>query len=269
MSLLHAAVLGIVQGIAEFLPISSSGHLTIIEAIFGISAKGGDLLLFNVLLHCGSLVVILFEYRKEIIGMLRHPLTSELKWLILATVPTVIGALLIDFDEAFESEFIVWSFLITSAILTLSVLIGQWREQRKLTHTDVRWYDALVMGLMQVLAILPGVSRFGSTASGGIYSGLTRKKALDFSFLMCIPAICGSILLEGKDLLTGEAELSSVASPAATALGMALAMLTGFAAVRFIKWFIKRHTLAVFAFYTFLLSAFLVLNRYALELFAL
>ena len=267
MSLIHAAVLGIVQGIAEFLPISSSGHLTIIEKLFGITASGDALMLFNVLLHCGSLVVILFEYRREIINMICHPLKSDLKWLILATIPTVIAALAFDLDDALDDSFICWAFLITSVILTLSVLIGRKRAADGTTHKRVRWYDALVMGLMQVLSILPGVSRFGSTASGGIYSGLTREKALDFSFLMCIPAICGSILLEGKDLITGEVSVAQTAPPAAIILGVALAMVMGFIAVRFIKWFIRRHTLALFAFYTFLLSAFLILNRYALKLF--
>lgn len=266
MTALHAFILGMVQGLTEFLPVSSSGHLLLIQKIFGITGEGEGLLMFNILLHVGTLAAVLWVYRKRIINMLLHPIKSDLKWLVIATIPAVIAALVFDFDEAFEGKFLPISFLLTSVVLVLSGFIADQRRRQRKYHKDTRWYDAIAMGIMQAFAILPGLSRSGSTLAGGLGSGLTRRRAADFAFLMSIPAILGSVVLEGKDLLLGEASMN-IASPAAIAIGVISALIFGLIAIKSMLWIIRKISLNWFALYTFLLGAFLILDKYVLKLF--
>ena len=165
MNALHALILGAVQGLTEFLPISSSGHLLVLQKIFGIGDAGENVLLFNILLHMGTLVAVFAVYWRRIWDMLCHPIQSELKYLVVATIPAVLAALLIDFDDAFEGKFIIWSFYLTSAVLIAGDVIGQWRRRNRKVHKKMRVGDAAAMGVMQAVAILPGLSRSGSTIS--------------------------------------------------------------------------------------------------------
>ena len=266
MTALHAFILGLVQGLTEFLPVSSSGHLLVLQKAFGINSEGDGLLLFNILLHVGTLAAVVIIYRQRIWNMICHPFKSELKWLVVATIPAVIAALAVDFDDAFEGRFIIWSFYLTSLVLVASGFIGDQRRRQRKYHKDVRWYDAVAMGVMQAVAILPGLSRSGSTIAGGLTSGLTRRRAADFAFLMSIPAILGSVVLEGKDLLLGNASMS-VASPGVIVLGVLTAAVSGFAAIKLMLMAVRRISLNWFALYTFLLGTFLLLDRYVFGMF--
>ena len=125
MTALHSFILGLVQGLTEFLPVSSSGHLLVLQKIFGIAAEGDGLLLFNILLHVGTLAAVLIVYRQRVWNMIRHPFKSELKWLVVATIPAVIAALVVNFNEAFEGKFIIWSFYLTSIVLVVSEERGE------------------------------------------------------------------------------------------------------------------------------------------------
>ena len=265
MSAFEAFILGVVQGLTEFLPVSSSGHLLVLQKIFGISAEGDGMLVFNILMHVGTLVSVCVIYWKRIWKMVRHPFKSELKWLVVATIPAVIAALAFDFDDAFEGKFIIWSFYLTSIVLVASGWIGKQRRMQKKYHKNVRWYDALSMGVMQAVAILPGLSRSGSTIAGGLTSGLTRKNAADFAFLMSIPAILGSVVLEGKDIL--ELGMSSSVSMSAIIVGVLSAMVFGFLAIKLMLWVVKKISLNWFALYTFLLGTFLLLDKYVFKMF--
>ena len=267
MNTLHAFLLGAVQGLTEFLPISSSGHLLLLEKIMGISTESGDLLLLNILLHFGTLVAVCAVYWKRIWNMICHPIQSELKWLIVATIPAVIAALVIDFDDAFEGKFIIWSFYLTSVVLVAGTAIYKRRRRNHSLHKGVRWYDAVVMGVMQAVAILPGLSRSGSTISGGVASGLSRKRAADFAFLMSIPAILGSAVLELKDVLFGEGVYTLQVLP--TIVGVAAAAVFGLIAIKGFLALIRRVSMNVFAVYTFLLGSFLLLNKYVFNWFTL
>lgn len=267
MTALHSFILGLVQGLTEFLPVSSSGHLLMLQKIFGISAEGDGLLLFNILLHVGTLAAVLIVYRQRVWNMIRHPFKSELKWLIVATIPAVIAALVVDFDDAFEGKFIIWSFYLTSIVLVVSGFIGNQRRRQRKYHKDTRWYDAVSMGIMQAIAILPGLSRSGSTIAGGLFSGLTRRRAADFAFLMSIPAILGSVVLEGKDILLGDVTMASVASPTVIAIGVITAAVSGFAAIKLMLAVVRRISLNWFALYTFLLGTFLLLDKFVFKLF--
>ena len=265
MSAFQAFILGMVQGLTEFLPVSSSGHLLVLQKIFGISAEGDGMLVFNILMHVGTLIAVIVIYWKRIWNMVRHPFASELKWLVLATIPAVIAALVFDFDDAFEGKFIIWSFYLTSVVLVVSDWIGSQRRLQKKYHKDVRWYDALSMGVMQAVAILPGLSRSGSTIAGGLASGLTRRHAADFAFLMSIPAILGSVVLEGKDIL--ELGTSISVSTGAIIVGVLSAMVFGFLAIKLMLWVVKKISLNWFALYTFLLGSFLLLDKFVFKMF--
>lgn len=260
MSVIEAFILGMIQGLTEFLPISSSGHLLLVEKLMGISADSGDLLLLNVLLHFGTLAAVFFVYWKRIWNMVMHPFKSELKWLVLATIPAVIAALVIDFDDAFEGKFIIWSFYLTSVVLVAGSAINAKRRREKSLHKPVRWCDALTMGIMQAVAILPGLSRSGSTISGGVASGLSRKRAADFAFLMSIPAILGSAVLELKDVVFGNVSVSFHFFPAL--VGVLAAAVFGLIAIKGFLALIRKISMNVFAVYTFLLGTFLLLNKY-------
>ena len=270
MTNFQAFLLGLVQGLAEFLPVSSSGHTTLLQMLFGIG-EAPEIL--NVLLHLGTLLVVLVVYRKRILNMIRHPFKSELKWLNLATLPTVAAALTIKdkLEAAFgDVQYLGYCFIFTSFIMLVGEAVNRLRTRK---HKPVRWYDALVMGCMQVLAILPGVSRSGSTISGGMITGLSRKRAVDFSFLMSIPAILGSAVLGAKDIYDMAeaanvgfgAQLGALVQQMGGALplviGVATAAVSGFLAIKLMLYIVRQIGLRWFAVYTFLLGAFLIARQ--------
>ena len=270
MSNFQAFILGLVQGLAEFLPVSSSGHTTLLQMLFGID-EAPEIL--NVLLHLGTLLVVLVVYHRRVWEMICHPLRSELKWIILATIPTVIAALTIkDKLEALfgDTHYLGYCFLFTSFILLVGEAVNRLRTRK---HKPVQWYDALVMGCMQVLAIVPGVSRSGCTISGGMISGISRKRAVDFSFLMSIPAILGSAVLSAKDIndmaeaagtslpLQLQALVEQMGGAVPLVIGVATAAISGFLAIKLMLYIVRQIGLRWFAAYTFLLGAFLIARQ--------
>lgn len=269
MSLWHALILGLVQGLGEFLPISSSGHLTIAQNIFGLADAP---LTLSILLHLGTLCAVFAVYWQRIWGLLRHPLKSELKWLIVATIPAVVATLLLGdwLDALFSGAYLGIFFLLTSAVLLVGEAASRARAKR---HGEVTFADALAMGCMQALAIAPGLSRSGSTIAGGLCSGLGRKEAADFSFLMSIPAILGSVAFDGLDIVKQAqansvslgAQLREVVAGLGGALPLLVGMLTaaicGFLAIKFMLYLIRRVPLSWFAAYTALLGIGLIAHQ--------
>ena len=260
MDMMQAFWLGLVQGLTEFLPVSSSGHLLLLQKFFGIA---NDSLTFEVLLHAGTLVAVIAVFWRRILNMICHPLKSELLMLVVATIPAVIAALLIDFGEAFSGEFLGFSFLITTLILWLSDLVGGLAPKQ----TRVSWVNASVMGVMQAVAILPGVSRSGSTIAGGVATGLSRKRAADFAFLMSIPAILGSIVLEGKNLLSGAVVESLGGSWTPILIGVLTAAVSGFVAIKLMLSLVRRVRLTWFGLYTGVLGVLILLDQYLFHFF--
>jgi len=265
MSYIEALILGIVQGLTEFLPVSSSGHILVFETFFGIDTSSDGMMLLSVLLHLGTLLSVCVVYWRRILDMLLHPWKSDLKYLVVATIPAVIAALAVDFDAAFEGAFLCWSFYLTTVVL----LLGEWIHARRVDarslHKKVRLTDAVVMGLMQAVAILPGLSRSGSTISAGSASGLTRKRAADFAFLMSIPAILGSCVLEVWDYIQYRPALE--VGGAQIAISVAASAVFGFLAIKGMLKLIKKVSLRWFALYTFLLGTFVLLDKYLLHIF--
>ena len=260
MQYLHGVILGLIQGLAEFLPISSSGHLIIARILLGIQTDTPELKMFDILLHIGTLIPVIVLFWSDWMAMLRHPIKNKtLLLLIVASVPTLAIYFLakvltpesVNGFAIFDSGwFLGVSFLITGFLLLLTEAFSR-RKSRKTTG-NVTFFHALIMGIFQGLGLMPGISRSGSTISGGILSGLDRKSAARFSFMMSAPAIVGSLLMEGKDALE-EGYLDMINWPV-TAVGMIVACICGFIAIRFMMKLINRISLNHFAFYVCLLG---------------
>ena len=253
MSVLEAMVLGIVQGFAEFLPISSSGHLIILQNLFGIE---GDVLAFDVLLHLATLIPVFIVFWQEIFALIKNPFQKTTALLIIGTLPAIIFTLLLGdlIDRMFQGGlFVALGYIITGLLLLASDKMAIGCKTAK----DMTAAHALAIGAMQALAITPGISRSGSTIAGSLFVGLNKESAASFSFLLSIFGICGAMVLQLKDVLTGESALAMLGL-GPMAAGFTAALVSGYIAIRFMMNLIKRRRLKFFAWYVFILAAAIV-----------
>jgi len=256
MSLLEAIILGLIQGISEFLPVSSSGHLLVFHHIFGITAE--DNLTFIIVLNMGSLMPLLFVFRKDIWALIRNPFQKTTALLIIATIPLVIVTLL--FEGFIESMFHMVRFLPLGFIVTGVVLLLSDRlKKNNKNMDDITFIDAVLIGCAQAVAVFPGISRSGSTITATMARGVNRESAAKFSFLMSIPAAFGAMLfriiriVENPELIEG---LNFVNLGA----GFITAAITGYIAINFMLAIIKKAKLKYFAlYYIFALVVLIVL----------
>lgn len=254
MSLLEAIIIGIIQGATEFLPISSDGHLVLIPAVFGLTQP--DLVLIG-LVHAGTLVAIVSYFARDLWAILRAVLSglanrrpfaddnARLGWLmVLGSVPAaVVGLLLKDwFERQFQSPVVAAAgLLVTAAFL----VVGERLLRGVRTIPQMTWLDTLIIGSFQVLALLPGVSRSGTTIAAGLGRGLDRPSAARFSFLVGLPAIAGAGLLAILDIFTARGSLP----PGHYAAAFVAAAVTGYLCIAFLLSWVKRHSLYPFAIY--------------------
>ena len=255
MDPLHAIVLGIVQGLTEFIPVSSTGHLVVIPALLGWPEQS---LAFDTVLPLGTLLAVLAYFRHDWLHIADAWLNSifrrrielpeeRLAWLIVVgCVPAAIAGMLFEkwFEQMFARPVMVGYFLVVTAGILVAgeVLSGKQRELAKL-----RLSDAVVVGLAQALAILPGVSRSGSTISGGLLVGLTRSAAARFSFLLATPIIFGAGVTQLPRALREQHGASSEAL--ALALGFAAAAIVGYLSISYMLRYLRRGSLYPFAAY--------------------
>lgn len=263
--MLKTILLGIVQGLSEFLPISSSGHLVLLQKILGMPETG---LLLEILLHVGTLFAVLAVFWRDWLDMLRHLFTGKpIRLLIVATVPAVIAALLFDdiLERAFGGWFLGVSFLITAMLLLASDWLARRAASggRRHKHTgvdDMTYSQALSMGVMQAFAIIPGISRSGSTIVGGLAAGVSRQTAAKFSFMMSAVATVGSVVFKLKDLIdVGGAAFEG--GWTAAILGMVAAAISGYLAIRWMLSLIARVSLKWFGLYTAVLGALVLCDQ--------
>ncbi|MBR2546904.1 MAG: undecaprenyl-diphosphate phosphatase [Eubacterium sp.] len=272
MSYLQAVILGLIQGLTEFLPVSSSGHLALLQHFFGIS--GDDVLLFTVLLHVGTLISVFFMYWKDIWELIKElfmtigdiftgkglrlderPIRKLGVLIITASIPTaIIGFAFNDFFEGLYSNilFIGIGFMITGTMLFLSERFGS--NSRDLDKMNLR--NAIFIGILQGIAIYPGISRSGSTIVGGLTTGLKRELAVRFAFLISVPAIMGSALLEGKHALEEGIDMS-VLGP--VIVGMAVAAVSGVIAIKAMIKVVSDRKLKYFSFYVWVLGTAVII----------
>ena len=259
MTIFIALLLGIVQGLCEFLPVSSSGHLVLLHNLFGIEEGA---LFFSIMLHLGTLLAVFAVYYKEIWAMLRHPLQKKVGMLLLALVPTVVFTLLFRdfFEDSYTGRYLGLGFLVTAGILFLA---ERMRTGKKTAQT-MGAIDAICIGFMQSVAILPGVSRSGSTIAGGLFCGLDRKEAADFSFLLSIPSILGSVVLEVPDMIAGG--IGDV-NWGFVLVGIAAAAVSGYFAIRLMLRVVTGKKLAPFAIYVSVLGLLVLLDQFITNMF--
>ena len=261
MDVLFSALMGIVQGVSEFLPISSSGHLIIAEKLLGLLGyqQGESTIAFYVMLHMGTLLAVAVVFWKDWIEMLLHPVKNRtLVLLFVASLPALLVKVALGdwVDTLFSGWFLGISFLMTASFLLIIELLGR-KKGNQSKKATVELPSAVTMGVFQGIALLPGVSRSGSTLLGGIVSGLDRKTAVKFSFMMSAPAILGSFLAEGKDAV----ELYGVSSLFGweTLIGLAFAAVSGYLAIRYLLKLIEHISFYKFALYVAVIGILVII----------
>lgn len=271
MSFFQSIVLGIIQGLTEFLPISSSAHLVIAPYLFGWKIPADEAFVFDVLVQVGTLVAVIVYFWKDLVAILSAVLTglvrgkpfatpdARLGWyIVLATIPAgVIGLLLQkDVEAAFNSvRATAILLLVTAALLVIGEVVG--RRNRNISSID--WKDSLWIGFSQAISIFPGISRSGSTMTGGMTRHLDRPSAARFAFLMAVPVMLAAGLLAGLDLRKIPGWTSFL--PVVTA-GFATAAVVGYFAIRWLLRYLTRNSLYIFAIYTALLGAVVLILLY-------
>ena len=264
MTISSAILLGIVQGVAEFLPISSSGHLAILQNLFALSA-GEEHMFFDVLLHLGTLISICVCYWGDIVAMVREifivlrggrkadgtPVTQPLgaaRLFLMIVVGTLPLFLVLPINDSVEQLYYITPFIGVVLLLTGCMLfVSDRMTPGKKTERNMRFRDALIIGLCQCVATIPGLSRSGATITAGIATGLDRKFAMKYSFLLSLPAVLGANLLSLIKALTEESVDTSLIP--AYLIGMLFAMLSGIAAILLMKLIARKSKFGWFAYY--------------------
>lgn len=272
MSIWTAALLGLVQGIAEFLPISSSGHLSIINNLFNLSEIQNGHLLFDVLLHLATLISILIVYWQDIVLMVyellgfvnlgpmagqrqaRYPSARMFLMIVIATLPLF---LILPIRKQLEvlyyrNIFIGIAIILTGCMLYVSdKMIPGKKNERSMTISD-----ALIIGLCQCVATIPGLSRSGTTITAGIATGLRRDYAVKFSFLMSIPAVLGANILSIADAVKAGIDWASVP---AYLVGMVVALLSGIISIHFLRYISAKGRFGGFAYYCWVVGVLAII----------
>lgn len=263
MNVLHAALLGIIQGVTEFLPVSSDGHLAVTYYLLGEKPD----LTFEVFLHGATLLAMITYFRMDIVRLLSSLLpankhrTADRKLVVLILVGTAVsGVLALVLSPYIEriSASMTWvglGFLVTAALLTLGESLSR-RAARLSEPSELGVPRTVLVGALQGLAVLPGVSRSGSTIAAGMFAGLSREAAARFSFLLGMPIIALAAAKDTVDLLGGSATLPGVVP---SIVGFVAAGLSGYLAIAWLLTLVKRHSLYWFAAYTAVLGTAMLL----------
>lgn len=261
MNWLQALVLGAVQGLTEFLPVSSSGHLVLFQTAMNVQ---GNMLMLDTALHVGTLIAVCIVLWRDIVAILKKPLQPLLWYLILATIPAVVATLF--FSKFFESSFastagvpLALGFLVTAILMFLT---SKMRNGSVDMHTMGPW-RSLIAGVAQAISILPSISRSGATIFGSLATGMDREHAARFSFLMSIPAILGSVVFQLKDVAdVGVSAAMEGIGVVPLLLGVVVAALTGWLALKLVFDAVKRGKLWIFGVYTTVLAALILFDTY-------
>lgn len=274
MDIIHAIIIGLVQGLTEFLPISSSGHLVLMPQLLGAESS----LVFDTILHVGTLLAIFICFWEDIVKIVKAFFDSlsdipkgrlvpeirkndykKLAWLlIIGNVPAgIVGILLKDYIEvAFSSVLMVGIFLlVTGGLLYFSEWIAAQVEERWRRGIDkLTLIDSLIIGVAQAFAILPGISRSGSTIATGLFLGLKRDLVAEYSFLLSIPAVAGAALLQVKDISTIDMSAGALLG------GFLAAAVSGYFAIKVVMNLIQNKSLKIFAYYCWVIGTIAIIS---------
>lgn len=266
MDIINIIILGIIQGIAEFLPISSSAHLIIARDIFGIaSSMASNIeLTFDLALHFGTLLAIIVFFFKDLFKILINGFTKGTKdkdgkilwYLAIATIPAgVVGVL---FEDIFDNFFRKQTWLIAIALIVMGIIIYVVDKKSKVNKEmkDMKWYDALIIGCAQVFALIPGFSRSGTTITASRALGLNREDSAKFSFFLSVPVVLGAVifsLIKDNTLTIISANLGIFG------LGILISFVTGMLCISFLLKYIKKNDFKLFMIYRIILGIIVLL----------
>ena len=256
MSVLHALILGIIQGVAEFLPISSSGHLIVLQRLFGIEEPAFT---FDIVVHIGSLVAIVIVFWRDILEIIKNPFSKMTGLLIVGTLPVVFAGLFMRniIEDNFRSG--IWlatAFTITGVFLIIADKSTNTTKEEK----DITYLDALVVGAFQALALPPGITRSGTTIMGGLTRGISRAAAAKFSFMLAIIAIAGAGTLEAVQVVRSDYGLAGTVGATQLIVGFVASLVVGYFSIRLLLKLIRSCKLRYFSFYVWGLAALILLD---------
>lgn len=248
MNILQAIALGLVQGITEFLPVSSSGHLVIGQKIFGLAKPP---VLFDILVHIGTLLAVLVFFKNKFLKLSKKIICL----ILIGTVPAALAGLFLNqyAQTLFNSLKLVGVSLLATAFLLFSTKLLKAKTK---IFSQLNWQKAFIVGCFQALAILPGVSRSGSTIIGGLWTGLKKETAFDFSFLLAVPAILGALALQIPEISSNGDQL------AMGFVGLITASISGFLSLKLFKQIVLKSKLYYFGFYCLVLGVGILLASF-------
>ena len=248
MTITEALISGVVQGLTEFLPISSSGHLVLVHNFFGFSEPG---IFFDICLHAATLMAVILYFSRDIAALVREKNIMWLFYIASATVPAVLAGLL--FEKKISAFFTdpgkVAFMLILTALALFAGQFSLWRRMRP--GAGPSFFTSLLVGIAQAFALLPGISRSGMTISTGLIGGMKAEEAFRFSFLLSVPVIIGAVAYKALTLDIGAVISGNLANYAA---GMAAAFIVGLLSLRLLWWVIKEKRLFIFGIYCLFLG---------------
>ncbi|MCK5781170.1 MAG: undecaprenyl-diphosphate phosphatase [Flavobacteriales bacterium] len=255
MEIFEAIILGLIQGLTEFLPVSSSGHLEIAKAILGDSMVPEESMLMTVVLHGATALSTIVIFRKEILeilkGFFQFTWNEEFQFsmkIVLSMIPAAIVGVF--FNDQIEALF-DGNLILVGAMLLVTGLLLLLADKAKVTDKSVTFKSAFIIGISQAIAILPGISRSGATISTSVMLGVDKEKSARFSFLMVVPLILGKI---SKDLLSGDITIHS-GSALPMSVGFVVAFITGLFACTWMISLVKKSKLSWFAIYCFVVGS--------------
>lgn len=252
MDWVQAVILGIIQGLTEFIPISSTGHLYLGRHFFGLEEAG---LFLDTMLHLGTLIALVIYYKDILMKLVKNPFSRISGLLVAGTIPAVIAGVL--FSDYFDSlsksgASIGWEFLITGLFLWFADSIRNGAKK----VDNISLFDSFFIGSFQALAIFPAISRSGMTIVGALLRKMDKEAAAYFSFLLSIPAICGGVIFQLKDMVAGTVPQISLLSMFIATLSSAI---FGYIAVKFMITFVKYRSLKIFAVYVWILGLIIII----------
>ncbi len=248
----QAILLGLVQGLTEFLPVSSSGHLVITQSLLGIE---GDVLIFDVFVHLGTLVAVFVAFWGDIVALLKKPFCRFTLLIIIGCIPAALMGFFL--DDFFSGLFNSLTAVAIALIITGILLFISDRFNGQKTINEMKITDALIVGVFQGCAIAPGLSRSGSTIFGSLICGLKRSEAAKFSFIISIPVILGAAAKEIFDVTQGTGGVIEWTY----FLGAAVAAVSGYVAIRIFLKLLEKKSMRYFSIYVWIVAAALLISR--------
>jgi undecaprenyl-diphosphatase len=266
MSIFQALILGFIQGLTEYIPVSSTAHLILVPWLLGWNFDINTKFVFDILVQWGTLIGVVIYFWRDIWAIARAVLDGLIKrqpfgtanarlgwFVVVATIPAVIAGLLFKkyVEQLYSLYLVIAIVMIIGGFLMLAA--ERWGKRTR-NLEQMTWLDAIIVGVWQVLALVPGVSRSSATVSGGMLRHFIRQDAARFSFLMSIPALLGAGVVAIKDLLEVKGLLSALAAP--LAVGFLAAAISGYLSIRWLLGFLKTRSLNAFVIYRFAFGAF-------------